>query len=193
MIRENKIAFIRVKLIEGWKGINIRRELGIPKSTYFYWKSLIEQGKYASLVNKQKPGPKPTFHIDPTNQQRMLFWRKKYGWGPTKIEGHLNVHFNVHVPHNRIHQLFITKGLNKPVLNPRKTWGKRIWEREHSMTLFQADWKDINCETRYRCSPSMTTIRGSSSHRKGLTMRPWRTSYGWQSTHSGSTAFQNRY
>lgn len=80
------------------------------------------------------------------NQQRMLFWRRKYGWGPTKIEGHLNVHFNVHVPHNRIHKLFIANGLNKPVLNPRKTWGKKSWERLHSMTLFQADWKDINCD-----------------------------------------------
>ncbi|MBI4175863.1 MAG: hypothetical protein HY518_01555 [Candidatus Aenigmarchaeota archaeon] len=66
MKRENKIAFIQVKLVEGWKDIDIRKVIGVPKRTYFRWKSGI-QTDYAALINKQKPGPKPRFCIDATN------------------------------------------------------------------------------------------------------------------------------
>lgn len=144
MKRENKIAFIRVKLLEGWKDIDIRRTIRVPESTYFYWKDLINRGKYDSLVNKQKPGPKPRFYMDPINSRRIQLWRKKYGWGPTKMEGQLDVHYKTHIPHNKIHKLFIQKKLNKPIGKPRKTWGKKRWERKHSMSLWQGDWKDIN-------------------------------------------------
>lgn len=144
MKRPDKIAFIQVKLLEGWKGIDIRREIAVPERTYFLWKSLIQQGRYAELVNKQKPGPKPQFHIDPVSARRIQAWRKSYGWGPTKMEGHLDVHHGVHIPHNKIHKLFIQKGLNKPIGKPRKVWGKRRWERPHSMMLLQGDWKDVN-------------------------------------------------
>jgi transposase InsO family protein len=78
--------------------------------------------------------------------KRIQVWRKAYGWGPTKIEGHLNAHYQKHIPHNRIYQLLKEKKLNKPIGKPRKTWGKKRWERLHSMTLWQVDWKDINTE-----------------------------------------------
>jgi len=58
----------------------------------------------------------------------------------------LDVHYQTHIPHNKIHKLFIQKGLNHPIGEPRKTWGKKRWEREHSMSLWQVDWKDINTE-----------------------------------------------
>lgn len=146
MQRANKIAFIRVKLIEGWKDIDVINAIDVPRRTYFYWKALIEQGKYASIVNKQKPGPKPQFIMDPLIKQRILRWRKAYGWGPTKIEGHLDVHYGIHIPHNKIYRLFVQKSLNNSIRKPRNTWGKKRWERAHSMSLWQADWKDINSD-----------------------------------------------
>jgi len=112
MKRENKIAFIRVKLVEGWKDIDIREELGLPKRTYFYWKQRM-QHDYAALVKKQKPGPKPRFTISPLDQQRIASWRKQYGWGPTKIEGHLDVHHSTHIPHNAIYDFIKSRNLNK--------------------------------------------------------------------------------
>lgn len=145
MKRADKIAFIQVKLIEGWKDIDIRKELGLSERTYFYWKQRM-QHDYAALVNKQKPGPKTQFQIAPTVSRNIQIWRKSYGWGPTKIEGHLDVHYGIHVPHNKIHQLFVQKNLNHPIGQPRKTWGKKRWERDHSMSLWQTDWKDINTE-----------------------------------------------
>jgi transposase InsO family protein len=106
---------------------------------------MAERG-HAALVNRQKPGPKPRFLIGPVDRERMLDWRRRYGWGPTKIEGHLNVHYGMHIPHNRIHGLFVREGVNKAIANPRKTWGKRRWERLHSMSLWQVDWKDVNSD-----------------------------------------------
>ena len=144
MKREDKIAFVVLKLTEGWRDIEIRNSIEISKRTYFYWKSLIKEGKHAVLAHKQNPGPKPIFHVNAGDIRRIQIWRKTYGWGPAKIEGHLEQHYNVHIPHNRIHQLLKEKGLNKPIRQPRKTWGKKRWEREHSMSLWQGDWKDIN-------------------------------------------------
>ena len=42
--------------------------------------------------------------------------------------------------------MLIEKQLNHPIGEPRKTWGKKRWERLHSMSLWQTDWKDINTE-----------------------------------------------
>jgi len=146
MSREERIRFISDKLGEGWKDWRILACIEVPRRTYFYWKKRILDQGHEALINRQRPGPKPTFHIDPDMAKDILDWRRKYGWGPTRIEGHLDKHCQVHIPHNRIHQLFSQHGLNEPVQKPRKTWGKKRWEREHSMSLLQADWKDVNVE-----------------------------------------------
>lgn len=151
MKRETKIAFVKLKLLAGWKDKDIRQELGLPRSTYFYWKAKILNDKYAELIKPGKTGPKPSFTIDALNARRIQEWRKKYGWGPAKIEGHLDVHYNVHIPHNRIYQLIRDKGLNKPIRQPRRVWGRTRWQRDHSMSLWQGDWKDID-----RGNPMMT-------------------------------------
>lgn len=146
MKRADKIVFIRVQLLNGWTDKEIREHLGIPERTYFYWKKIIKTKGHAELIKKKKTGPKPSFDMDPINSRRIQLWRKKYGWSPVKIEGHLEQHYGIHIPHNRIYQLLKMKGLNKPIGKPRKTWGKKRWEREHSMSLWQGDWKDINSD-----------------------------------------------
>jgi putative transposase len=144
MDRENKIAFVKLKILQGWKDRQIIEELGIPRSTYFYWKSMILSDRYAELVKKRKPGPKPSFAIDPMIKKKLIDWKKRYGWGPVKMEGHLDVHCGIHIPHNKIHRLFRETGLNKAILKSRKVWGRTRWERDHSMSLWQGDWKDID-------------------------------------------------
>lgn len=145
MDRTNKIVFIRLRVLEGWPDKRIREELGIPERTYFYWKRRMKED-YASLVNRQKPGPKPGPPIDARNSRRIQIWRRRYGWGPTKIEGHLKAHYGIHVPHTRIYGLLVEKELNNPIGARRKVWGKTRWERLHSMSLWQGDWKDINTD-----------------------------------------------
>lgn len=146
MNREQKIRFIEAKIKEGWKNRLIISITEVPRRTYFYWKSVMNEQGIDALINKKKPGPKPSFFINTDTKQKILQWRRRYGWGPTRIEGHLEKHHNIHFPHNRIHRLLIQKGMNEPIQKPRKTWGKKRWERKHSMSLLQADWKDVNVE-----------------------------------------------
>lgn len=146
MSREEKISFMKAKLDEGWRDWQILEYIEVPRRTYFYWKRKISEQGYQALLNKKKPGPKQSFNINESTKLMILRWRRKYGWGPTRIEGHLDRHYQIHIPHNRIHQLFVQKRLNEAIQKPRKTWGKKRWEREHSMSLLQADWKDVNVE-----------------------------------------------
>lgn len=47
---------------------------------------------------------------------------------------------NTSVSHTTIHKILIQYGLNNPLDNPRKTWGKGRFQREHSNSLWQTDF-----------------------------------------------------
>ncbi len=55
MKREDKISFVRIKLLEGWKDKDIRKEKEIPESAYFYWKDLIKNSAYINAILSAKP------------------------------------------------------------------------------------------------------------------------------------------
>jgi len=144
--RKNKVKFVAMKVKNGEWSRHTIDTVGISRSTYFRWKHRINEQSVEALLNKAKPGPKSSFHIKASTTKMIIQWRNRYGWGPTRIEGHLKQHHGIHVPHNRIYQLIVNKGLNEPIGRKRKTWGKKRWERKHSMSLWQADWKDVNVE-----------------------------------------------
>jgi putative transposase len=144
--REYKIRFVARKIAEGQWSRHTINSAGISRKTYFRWKRIIDAHGIDALLNQAKPGPKPVFCVDKSTAQMILQCRKKYGWGPTRIEGHLRQHHNIHVPHNRIYQLIAERGYNEPITQVRHTWGKKRWERAHSMSLWQGDWKDTNTE-----------------------------------------------
>jgi transposase len=143
MKRENKIAAIMTKLIQGHTDREIRQELRISKSTYFYWKSRIKTEGLSSVMNKKKTGPKPSADIKGDIRKKILNWRDKYGWGPTKLEGHLKVHENTLISHRQIYYLLRDTKKNKSLGYTRRIKGKKRYERSHSMSLLHADWKDI--------------------------------------------------
>ena len=74
----------------------------------------------------------------------ILELRRSKHWGPNKIEGYLR---NYKVPemtpvsHRTIHRILVKAGLNNPISAPRRVWGKHRFEREHSNSLWQADFK----------------------------------------------------
>jgi len=144
--REYKIRFVAKKIAEGQWSRHTIDSAGISRKTYFRWKRIIDAQGIDALLKQEKPGPKPVFCVDKNIAQLILQYRKQYGWGPTRIEGHLRQHHNIHVPHNRIYQLIVERGYNAPIAQVRHTWGKKSWERDHSMSLWQGDWKDTNTE-----------------------------------------------
>ncbi len=66
--------------------------------------------------------------------------RKQYEWGPNKIEGYLR-HIGVAVPHNQVYKVLCEAKLNKPLMKPRRTWGKKRFRRKHPNSLWQTDFK----------------------------------------------------
>jgi len=63
-------------------------------------------------------------------------------WGPCRIEGYLrNYAKQITVSHTTIHKILMKAGLNNPIPNPRRVWGKRRFQRPHSNNLWQADFK----------------------------------------------------
>ena len=88
--------------------------------------------------------------------------RKRYERGPNKIEGYLRQRgFNV--PHNIIYRIIYEEGLNNPLDRPRRTWGKKRFEKEHTNSLWQADFF---ARTIIGRSASRTIIQGSSPARR---------------------------
>lgn len=152
MKREIKIAGIVNRLMQGYTDKEIRKELGISKSTYFYWKSRIEQEGLASVIQKRQTGPKPSTEIDKSIRKLILGFRDKYGWSPVKIEGHLRVHENITISHRQIYYLLQETKKNKSLGYVRRIKGKKRYERTHSMSLLHMDWKDVHTK------PMLTTL-----------------------------------
>lgn len=63
--------------------------------------------------------------------------------GPDKIAGYLR-HKGFKVDHNIVYKIVCEEGLNNPNDKPRETWGKKRFERKHSNSLWQADFKLCN-------------------------------------------------
>ena len=60
--------------------------------------------------------------------------------GPSKIAGHLS-HKGFTIDHNRVYRVICEADLNHPIDRPRRTWGAKRFQREHSNSLWQADFK----------------------------------------------------
>ena len=77
------------------------------------------------MIHKKRPGPQPIQNMKTTFRKKILNWRDRYGWGPTRIEGHLKEHYDIRISHRQIYKLFCETNRNKPISKQRKTWGKK--------------------------------------------------------------------
>ncbi len=144
MKREIKLVKIVNLQLQGYTDKEIIQDLELSRRTYFYWKSRICREGLASVVQKKKPGPEPRKSVDLVTTERVLRWRDKYGWGPTKIAKHLGVHHHIDISHHQIYNLFVQTKRNNSLGYTRRIKGKTRYERMHSMTLLHTDWKDIH-------------------------------------------------
>lgn len=108
---------------------------------YYHWNSYLKNGWDGLAIKSRRPH---TVHKTPDNViDKVIEIRKNYGWNPVKIEQHL-LSRGIRVSHGTIYKIICREGLNNPLDYVRKTWGKRRFEREHSNSLWQADWKLCN-------------------------------------------------
>lgn len=87
-----------------------------------------------------KPGKKPE-SISEDDRALVNEMYEKHRVGPLALEVNIKRETGKHIPHNRIYKIMLAGG--KIVENPRKKKQRKYvrYERTHSMSLWQGDWK----------------------------------------------------
>ena len=128
--------------LEGWKIADIAEALRVSEKTVDRWCSIHRKCGWEGLVVKSH-APR-TIHRTPQATVDVVHkLRREKRWGPCKIEGYLKRHCGGATPvsHTAIYRILVEAGLNSTITKPRRVWGKRRFEREHSNSLWQADFK----------------------------------------------------
>jgi len=130
------IILKRVK--HGWPVTTICAHFGINRDTFYYhWNSYRLHGWEGLEVKSRRPH---TVHSTPQDiVERVMEIRRLYGYGPNKIEAVLRQD-GVSLGHNTIHRILVKQGLNHPLEEPRRTWGRTRFERPSSNSLWQTDF-----------------------------------------------------
>jgi len=127
--------------LEGCRSTEIATALRIDERTVYRWWHVYRKHGWAGLqVKSHKPH---MIHRTPQETVELILQlRRARNWGPCRIEGYLrNYAKQSRVSHTTIHKLLNQAGLNNPIETPRRVWSKRRFERAHSNSLWQADFK----------------------------------------------------
>jgi transposase InsO family protein len=137
---EKRRRWIIHRRLEGWRIQDIATALRTNEKTVDRWCSVYKKYGWAGLqVKSHRPH---TIHR--TSQEivnLILQLRGKRNWGPCRIEGYLRNYAKQPVGHTTIHKILNQAGLNNPIPKPRRIWRKCRFERAHSNSLWQADFK----------------------------------------------------
>jgi transposase InsO family protein len=127
------------KKLQGWPSAKIAAHLRVSERTVLRWWEVYRTSGWDGLAIKSKR-PK-TIHRAPGGViKEVLELRRRKGWGPCKIEAHMKEN-GVRINHNTIYRAICNAGLNNPIDEPRKTWGRRRFQRSRPNELWQADFK----------------------------------------------------
>jgi putative transposase len=125
--------------LEGCKGTEIATALRIDERTVYRWWHVYKKCGWAGLIVKYRPHV--IHRTPPQTAELILQLRRTRNWGPCRIEGYLRNYTKQPVGHTTIHKILNQAGLNNPIPKPRRTWRKHRFQREHSNSLWQADFK----------------------------------------------------
>jgi len=112
---------------------------GVSRKTFYYHLRNFRKEGWAGLgLRSHRP------HVIRKTPQEtvdlVLQLREDYGWGPNRIEGYLKKK-GMSIGHSTVYRVLCKAGLNQPLDEPRKIWGKKRFQRKKPNELWQADWK----------------------------------------------------
>ena len=104
------------------------------------WNEYLSIGEIPEL---RKPGRKRK-EISDDEKKLILEKHEQYKLGPLALESRIERDTGIHIPHNRIYRIMLEGGLIME--NPRKKRQRKYvrFERKHSMSLWQGDWKYLD-------------------------------------------------
>jgi len=128
--------------LEGWKIAEIAETLRVSEKTVDRWCSVHRKYGWEGLMVRSH-APHMIYRTPQATADLVLKLRREKHWGPCKIEGYLRKHYEETAPvsHTTIYKILVKAELNNPTEKPRRIWGRRRFEREHSNSLWQADFK----------------------------------------------------
>lgn len=129
--------------LEGWKITDIASALRVSEKTVDRWCAVYRKERWEGLQVKSR-APHRYYKTPQGTVNVILELRRSKRWGPSKIEGYLRnyrAEGTRPVSHGTIHRVLIEAGLNNPIPRPRRVWRKSRFQREHSNSLWQADYK----------------------------------------------------
>lgn len=91
------------------------------------------------------PGRRPR-PIDPGTEELILKSYRSSKLGPTHLEKKIEETCGIHIPHNRIYQVLLFHGLVEVNMKKRKQRKWVRYERDHSMSMWQGDWKEFDID-----------------------------------------------
>jgi len=110
-----------------------------PRRIYQIKKQYEETGK----VELKHPGREPK-QIDQQTERIVLEAYQRYKLSPVPLEKLVEVDYNIHLPHNTIYRVLLKHNLVEENINKKKRRKRVRYERTHSMSLWQGDWKRLD-------------------------------------------------
>ncbi|MBE8540507.1 IS481 family transposase [Geoglobus acetivorans] len=142
-LTNKKIKWIIKQLNKGTPVKEIAAVMRItPRRIYQIKKQYKETGEIPEL---KQPGRKPKL-IPKETEQIILQAYQKYKLSPVPLEKLIERDHSIHIPHNTIYRIMLKHNLVVENMNKKK---RRKWvrfERTHSMSLWQGDWKMLGEE-----------------------------------------------
>ena len=91
----------------------------------------------------KKPGRKKS-EISEEEKGLIIETHERYRLGPVALEKKIERIYGIHIPHNRIYRILLEEELIMEIPKKRKRRKYVRFERKHSMSLWQGDWKQLD-------------------------------------------------
>ena len=146
MSRLSNRDILRIILLYRVKGkpvVEIARDFQVTRQRVYQLISQFKKsGKYPTL---RKTGRKSQ-PIDERTKQLILENHRTNNVGPTYLKKKIEETYGIHIPHNRIYQVLLNHDLVE--INVRKRQQRKYvrYERTHSMSIWQGDWKEFELD-----------------------------------------------
>jgi putative transposase len=144
-LTNKKVQWIIRELEKGKPPEDIARFVRVPRRRIYQLK---KQYKNTGLIPELKDPGRKKKHLDPEFERIILEAYEIYKSGPVILEKIIKVYYGVAIPHNTIYRVMLMHHL--VIENPRKKRQRKwvLFERKHSMSLWQGDWKEFEFQGR---------------------------------------------
>jgi putative transposase len=132
------------RIIKQWK-----RKRPIKKIAEYFGVSrqrihtLIRYYKQTGTIPFLQPSGRKTIRISDEEISLILESYALFSLGPVLLEKKIEIDHGIHIPHNTIYRVLLCHGLIEVNLRKRQQRKWVRYERKHSMSLWQGDWKEF--------------------------------------------------